>query len=77
MIKKILTAKDRAVGVIKKPEQYVPYDLFQNVRLNPQEFEKGSFHPSLGDTGKFDLTSFCKSELTEGSKYIDELTPHI
>ena len=54
-MKQKLTVKDRAVGVIKKPEQYVPNDLYQNGRLNPQEFEKGSFHPSLGDTGVFHL----------------------
>ena len=45
--------KDREEGVIKKPEDYVPDDLFKNERLNPQHFQMGSFHPTLGDTGVF------------------------
>ena len=47
--------KDREEGVIKKPEDYVPDDLFKNERLNPQHFQMGSFHPTLGDTGVFQL----------------------
>ena len=45
--------KDREVGLIKKPEDYIPKDLFQNERLNPQQFELGSSHPMLGDIGMF------------------------
>ena len=47
--------KDREVGVTKKPEDYIPKYLFQNERLNPQEFQLGSFHPILGDIGMFQL----------------------
>ena len=47
--------KDREVGLTKKPEDYIPKDLFQNERLNPQQFEFGSSHPMLGDIGMFQL----------------------
>ena len=47
--------KDREVGVTKKPEDYIPKDLFQNERLNPQQFQFGLFHPELGDIGMFQL----------------------
>ena len=47
--------KDREVGATKKPEDYIPKDLFQNERLNPQQFEFGSLHPDLGNIGMFQL----------------------